>query len=72
MEVPQPLVSVAGPGSEVHVHVVVNDLEQFPGLRDTAGLHLGPDRHVVETDLEGPGADELGLYCIAEEESHHT
>jgi len=72
MKVRQTLVGVSSSRAEVHVHVVVNDLEQFSGLRDPARLHLGPDRHVVETDLEGSRADQLGLDCIAEEESHHT
>jgi len=52
--------------------VVVDDLEQLAWLGDTTGLHLGPDWHVVEADLEGTRADQLSLHGIAEEEGHHT
>ena len=72
MEVPDPFVWVGGPGADVHVHVVVDDLEQLAWLGDTTGLHLGPDWHVVEADLEGTRADQLSLHGIAEEEGHHT
>ena len=72
MEVRQTLVSLARSRAEVHIHLVINDLEQFSGLRDPAGLHLGPDRHVVEADLKGTRADQLSLHGIAEEEGHHT
>lgn len=61
-----------GPRTHVHVHVVVNYLKQFSGLRNAARLNLGPDRHVVEADLESPGGDELGLHGVTEEEGHHA
>jgi len=72
MEISEPFAGCRSPGSEVHVHVVVNDLEEFSGLGDAARLYLGPDGHVVQTDLEGPGADELGLHRVTQEESHHA
>ena len=52
--------------------MIVNDLEQLSWLRNPPWLYLGPDWHVVQTDLEGPGADELGLHRVAEEEGHHA
>ena len=72
MKISDPFVGGLSPGAEVHVHVVINDLEEFSRLGDAARLYLRPDWHVVQTDLEGSRADELSLDCIAQEESHHT
>ena len=62
----------SAPWTNVHLHVVINNLEQLSWLRYSARLYLGPDWHVVEADLEGPGGDELGLHGVTEEERHHT
>ena len=72
MKISEPFVRGLSTGDVVHVHVVINDLEELSRLRNAAGLYLGPDWHVVETDLESSSADELCLHCIAEEECHHT
>ena len=58
MEVVEPD-AVAGAAAAPHAHVVVYDLEELAGLRDPPRLYLGPDRHVVQGDLERPRADEL-------------
>ena len=58
MEVVEPD-AVAGAAAAPHAHVVVYDLEELARLRDPPGLYLGPDRHVVQGDLERPRADEL-------------
>jgi len=58
--------------TKVHIHVIINYLKQFPRLRNTTRLYLGPDRHVVQRYLESSRADELGLDCITEEECHHA
>ena len=52
--------------------MVVNNLKQFPGLGNATRLYLGPDWHVVQTDLECAGGDELGLHGVTEEEGHHA
>ena len=72
MKISEPFGRGLSPRPEVHVHVVIDDLEEFSRLGDAARLYLRPDWHVVQTDLEGSRADELSLDCIAQEESHHT
>ena len=45
--------------AHIHVHVVVDDLEELPRLWDPPRLDLGPHRHVVKGDLERARADQL-------------
>jgi len=56
----------------LHVHLILNDLEQLPRLRYSASLNLGPHRHVIQCNLKGPRADKLSLNSVEEEESHHA
>ena len=72
MKISEPFVRGLTTRHLVHVHVVINDLEELSRLGNAAGLYLGPDWHVVEADLEGTRADQLSLHGIAEEEGHHT
>jgi len=58
--------------AHIHVHVIVDDLEQLSGLGYPPRLDLGPDRHVIQRYLEGACADQLSLDSIAEEEGHHA
>ena len=50
------------PLTHVHVHVIINNLKQFSGLGNTARLYLGPDRHVVQLDLECSRANKIFKY----------
>lgn len=58
--------------AHIHVHVIVDDLEELSRLGNPPRLDLGPDRHVIQRYLEGACADQLSLDSIAEEEGHHA
>ena len=45
--------------AHIHVHVIVDDLEQLSRLGNPSRLDLGPDRHVIQRYLEGACADQL-------------
>lgn len=49
-----------------------DDLEQFLGCRNAARFQLGPNRNVVQRNLERPGRYELSLDHVAQEEDHHA
>jgi len=58
--------------SHLHVHLILDDLEKFPRLWDTASFYLGPNRHVVESDLKRSCTDKLSFHSIEKEEGHHA
>jgi len=55
-----------------HIHMVLDNLKKLARLWNSSSLQFGPDRHVVQVDLEGPRTDELRLHGVAEEECHHA
>ena len=45
--------------AHIHVHVIVDDLEELSRLGNPPRLDLGPDRHVIQRYLKGACADQL-------------
>lgn len=56
----------------IHLQVVVEDLEKFLDVGDITGLELGPDRNIIQCDLEGARGQEVSLQYVTEEERHQT
>jgi len=67
---PDPICATHAPAP--HLDVVVDDLEELARLRDPPRLQLGPQRHVVQGDLEGARGYQLRLDGVAQEEGHHA
>lgn len=56
--------SSLGAGGDLHVHLVFYDLEELPRLGDSPSFNLGPNRHVVQGDLERACADQLSFHGV--------
>ena len=58
--------------TRVHLQVVVDDLEEFRRLGDSARFKFGSNWHVIDRNLKSSRGDKLTFHCIADEEEHHA